>query len=189
MCVDLINCLNTSDLIILSLTWTWSIVWKPHIWSFYPFLFICPQDVHELGQLFGNLWSSQPPPLHPSPGCTWSWSTVWIPLFWLSYPFSSSVSSSYINLGQLLKTSSLAWCGILPHPLHPSPGSMWTWSIVWIPVNWSSYSIYSSIYRKYVDLIHGLKTAHLIIPSHLCLSPRSTQPCQLSLGHAPDNFL
>ena len=75
---------------------------------------------------------------------------------------------------------------ILPsHPLHPSAGRTWTWSIVYDlssdhpipsssvsrvyvkfvlrPLIWSSHPILS---RKYAKLVNCLNTLHLIIPSH-----------------------
>ena len=104
----------------------------------------------------------------------------------------------YVNLVNCLNISHL----IIPsHPLHLSPDCMWTWSIVWISLIWSSRPILficlqfvrelgqsfeylssdhpipssSSVSSLYVNLVNCLNISHLIIPSHpLNLSPVCT---------------
>ena len=146
-------------------TWTWPIVLRSLIWSSHPILFICLQLVRELGQLFYDLSSDHPipssssisreyvtlvncfkvshriipfHPLHPSPDRMWTWSIFLRSLIWSSHPILFIRLQNVCDLGQLFKISHL----IIPsHPLHPSPGSTWTWS-------------------------YCIKVSYLIIPSH-----------------------
>ena len=153
--MNLVNCLNTSHLIIPS-----------HPLPFHPLL----QAVRYLGQLFNGFSSDHPipssssvsrqyvnlvncsntchlipsHPLHPSPAGMWIWLIV------------SLISSSH-------------------HPLYLSPGSTWTWFklIDLRPVTCLSHPLH--VFREYVKLVNWLNISHLIIPSHpLHLSPACT---------------
>ena len=77
--------------------------------------------------------------LHTSQDSTWIWSIV-LKTFRLiirSNQSSSFVSSSYVNLVNYFKISHLI---ILSLRLHRSPGSTWTWLIVWIALIWFKLS-------------------------------------------------
>ena len=104
----------------------------------------------------------------------WTLSIVLRPLIWSS---SLLVSRKYVNLVNCFKTYDLIILFIRLQnvcelgqlfqdlssdhhdPLHPSPGSMWTWSIFLLrPLIWSSSS---PISRGYVNLVNCFKTSHL----------------------------
>ena len=155
--MNLVDCFKTSCLIIL-FTRLQSV---PRL-----------QFVRELGQFFNDLSSDHP--FHPSPVGMWTLSIVLRPLIWSS---SLLVSRKYVNLVNCFKTYDLIILFIRLQnvcelgqlfqdlssdhhdPLHPSPGSMWTWSIFLIrPLIWSSSSPISS---GYVNLVNCFKTSHL----------------------------
>ena len=183
--VNLVNCLKTSYLIVLfhpllspECTLTWLIV--------IPLI--------DLIILFHSL--------HPFPGCMWTLSTV-IP---------GVISSHSRHLSQEVREH---WDGRLFEylssdqvslPLHSSPESMSTWSIVRKSPIWSSLCdpplltylqlvrepgqlfgymspnhpipSTSSTSRKYVNLVNCLKTSHMIILSHhIHSSPESMWIC------------
>ena len=106
------------------------------IWSSYRILSIRLQPVRELGQLFEHHSSDHP------------------------IPSSSSVFRKFVKFTCL----NTAFLIILSHPLHSSSACSWTWSIIWIPFLWSSFS--SSVFRKYVNLVNCLNTSHIIMLSH-----------------------
>ena len=79
-------------------------------------------------------------------------------------PYCSSVSRLYVRLVIWLNTSHM----IIPsHPLHPSPGCTWTWSIVFRlgSLIRSSHPILFIGHQQVREL--GQQIIHLIIPSHL----------------------
>ena len=174
-------------------TWILSIVWIHFFWSSYPLLFIHLQDVCELDQLFLNLSSNHPIPssssvsssyvnslnclnishliilslpLHLYPESTWTWSIV-LEYFSSHQPFSSSssVSREYVNLINCLNIAVLI---ILSLPLHPSQESTWTWTIVWIPLFWSSRPILLIRFQNVRDLrqLFGNPSSDHSIPSY-----------------------
>ena len=167
MYVNLVNCLNTCHLIIPfhplhpspGSTWTWSIVFE-YLTSDHPI----PSSSSvtrmyvKLVNYLNTFHLILSHPLHPSPGSMWTWSIVWIPVIWSSRLFCFVCLQFVRELSQLFEY--LSSDHPIP-PFHPSPGSMWTWSIVWIPVIWSSYPIVIS--RMYVNLVNCLNTSHLIL--------------------------
>ena len=79
-------------------------------------------------------------------------------------PYCSSVSRLSVRLVIWLNTSHM----IIPsHPLHPSPGCTWTWSIVFRlgSLIRSSHPILFIGHQQVREL--GQQIIHLIIPSHL----------------------
>ena len=228
MYVNLVDCLNTSHLTIPSLPlhlslactrtwgqlfpliwssrpsspgcmWSWSIVWRPLIWSLHHITFIPLQRVSVHDQLEDRSFIIPSHSLYPSPDSTWICCIVWRPLIRPFHPilfirfqtvrglgqlledFSSdhpiplpsSFFRKYVKLINHLTTSYLIIC-----PLHPSPVRTWTWPTVWRPFIWSSNLNDlnpSSISSEYVNLVNCLNRDHQFTPSlSLRPSPEST---------------
>ena len=223
MYVNLVDCLNTSHLTIPSLPlhlslactrtwgqlfpliwssrpsspgcmWSWSIVWRPLIWSLHHITFIPLQRVSVHDQLEDRSLIIPSHSLYPSPDSTWICCIVWRPLIRPFHPilfirfqtvrglgqlledFSSdhpiplpsSFFRKYVKLINHLTTSYLIIC-----PLHPSPVRTWTWPTVWRPFIWSSNLNDlnpSSISSEYVNLVNCLNRDHQFTPS-LSLRP------------------
>ena len=128
-------------------TWTWSIVWIILISWTYLFIFICLQSVSELDQLFEYLSSDHL--IHLSPARMWAWlgargwSIVWISLIWLSHliSFIRRQPKFVCKLSQILGYSSSDPLQVSSCQFTGTSGSTWIWSIVWIPLIWSSHPI------------------------------------------------
>ena len=119
---QLVNCLNTSNLNILSSS--------SSISRMYVNLINCLKTSHLITLSL---------PLHSSRESMWILSIIFKPL--IDHPIhpSSSVFRLYANLVYCLNSMNTSDLIIQSLPLHPSPDHMWTWSIVWIPLIWSSY--------------------------------------------------
>ena len=114
-------------------------------------------------------------PLRLSPESRWLFEYLLSDLPKLPNASFSSVSRMYANLVNLLNTSRL----IIPSvPLHPPPGSTWTWPIVWRPLIWSSHPIMfiplQGVRKPDQLLFDEFWTDHPLHPS-----PARTWPCSI----------